>query len=411
MSEQTENTLNALFIVKTQQEASILSEVISSSGYKVNYTWIQNVMGLPEDINQTSWHIAIICVDSISNSLFDVFNAIKSIQKDVPIIGISAPNKNNISRGSLFAAGAKDVVLKSDNAHLLFVVAREVEVLNLRRAYEVLKTEVSNNFIIDQSMLAIEEVGDSDSMVEKIEKAIDRNSFKLLYQPIFGIQGDDWENYEVFSRLIDEDGSVIMPSDFIPVAERFGLMPSIDRIIVNNAIEKLSAIVEGRKLRFFVNLSSHSLVDPLMMEFIFKKLQKANLPPQSFVLEISKNTVLGRIEHAKNFNKTVKDLQLQFLLDHYEMEDTSLNYLSHIHVDYIKIHISLIESLMTDDEAALKIKKIIDVAKKNGIKSIAHGVENAGLMTKLYQCGVDYMQGYAVQPPTEFLDFDFGGGS
>lgn len=290
-----------------------------------------------------------------------------------------------------------------------FTLRKELEHTHLRRLYREARARLEEERVIDDSEFS--EPGDSDSlppMVEAIDHALENDRMELLFQPILSVADAGHENHEVFLRIQGNDG-YLMPGDFLPVAERYGLMPAIDRWVVERAIARFAKEQDrrehngGGRLRFFLNISLHSLVDPVAIREIVGNIRKAGLPAGSFVIELDKNTILSRLKMSKALNRHIKDMKLQFAMDHYDIDDNSLNYLKHVRLDFIKLNQSLIRDVHTHPERRDHVREIVSRVHESGIQVVASQVEKASELAMLYDAGVDHVQGYLIAEPSSEL--------
>lgn len=158
----------------------------------------------------------------------------------------------------------------------------------------------------------------------------------------------------------------------------------------------------GPKLRFFINLSLHTLVDAVAVDEIVQHIADAELPAGSFVIEVDKNTILSRLQKAKSLNRDIKRLQLQFAMDHYDIDDISLNYLEHLELDYIKLTRTLVHDIDRAPHRRKQTEAIVERAHQAGSRVIASQIEHARELAIMYERGVDCFQGYVIaQPATE----------
>lgn len=308
---------------------------------------------------------------------------------------------------------ADDVVDLEMPAQLEFTMRRTFEHVRLRRRFERARQELEQQHVIDDSAYESPETEDPvPSLAKTIDEALTNDRMELLFQPILAVEDDGFESHEVFLRIAGNDG-YLMPGDFLATAERYGLMPSIDRWVVEHAIqrfreERRQSGRAGRSaaLRFFINISSHSLVDSVAIAEITRAIARAKLPPGSIVIEVDRNTIVSRLRMSKELNKHVKKLQLQFSMDHFDIRDNSLNYLKHVELDYIKLNQALVREIHAAPQQQDNVRAIVDKAHRSGIGVIASQVEQARELAALFETGVDYIQGYLIAEPSNQLQHD-----
>lgn len=304
---------------------------------------------------------------------------------------------------------ASNVVDLEVPAQLDFVMRREFGHVLLRQRYEEIWLKLETERVIDDSEFA--KPADAEPVppiATMIDDALAREDLELLFQPILSVGDRQLESHEVFLRIRSGDG-YIMPGEFIPVAQRYGLMPSIDRWVVQQAIarfkeEQAARTESGRPLpRFFVNLSLHSLVDPVAIGEIINNIGNAELPPGSFVIEVDKDAILNRLKLSKSLNRKVKKMRLQFSLDHFDVDDNKLNYLKHVQLDFIKLNASLVRDLHRKPYNFDSIREIVRAAHDAGVEVIASQVESPRELAQLFEAGVDHIQGYLLAEPSNRL--------
>lgn len=276
-------------------------------------------------------------------------------------------------------------------------------------------TEVGNSISIEKEPRGKAAESILPALVSDVNEALEKDNFELVYQPIMSMHDHSVDNYEVFIRLQRGD-ELLLPEEFFPEAEKYGLMTAIDCWVVEHAIGKLNEEEDQRlevarqsrslprRVRFFINISGYSLVDKVVLSKLVKTMIAAKAGPERIVVDVDKHTVLSRLENARALNRNIKKLKLQFALNHYTEQDNSLDYLKHFSIDYLKIQASLIDNLEKDRRKQQAVKAIVKRARENGIKTMACTVESMATMSSLYQLGIDYMQGYAIAEPGCILE-------
>ncbi|MCK7580113.1 MAG: GGDEF domain-containing phosphodiesterase [Chromatiales bacterium] len=173
---------------------------------------------------------------------------------------------------------------------------------------------------------------------QRVKQAIRDNRFRLVYQPIEGIRAGTVEHYEVLLRLPSDSGEVVMPGVFLPVAQRFGLLAEIDRWVIRRALQTLAEFrAEGRNICFSINLSAQGLEDASLLELVGEMLVRHGLPPESVVFEITEQTAVRYLDHAQHVLQGLVALGCRLALDDFGKGFSSLSYLKHLPVEFIKI--------------------------------------------------------------------------
>jgi EAL domain-containing protein (putative c-di-GMP-specific phosphodiesterase class I) len=206
---------------------------------------------------------------------------------------------------------------------------------------------------------------------------------------------------EVLLRLRDAEGNESKPADFLQAAERYHLMPTLDRWVLQAAFAAVGAGVlklpKGRSVA--VNVSSQTLADPQFLEFVVECLDRSGVQPDQVCFELSESSVAANLSHGARFIAVLHGLGCQFALDDFGSGLGSFANLKQLSMDYLKIDGSFIRNLGTDDVSAAMVKAIIELAGSLGIKVIAEHVETEQAFAMLRAAKVDFVQGYAVGRP------------
>lgn len=240
--------------------------------------------------------------------------------------------------------------------------------------------------------------------ISKLKRAIDENHFRLFYQPIVPIQRDDTlKKCEILLRLADGD-QLIVPVDFIPAAERYNLMPAIDRWVVSSTFDAFRQIhaLETNELNgylFSINLSGASLADESLLSFVHAEFERSGVPPSAFCFEVTETAAIGNIASASTLIHELKELGCTFALDDFGSGFSSFNYLKNLPIDYLKIDGSFVKDMISDPINRSMVEAINNLGKLMGIKTIAEFVGNRETMEQLKEIGVDYAQGYVIAAP------------
>jgi EAL domain-containing protein (putative c-di-GMP-specific phosphodiesterase class I) len=341
----------------------------------------------------------------------EIVTFMKAVSADPPGLVLVAAGISPADYVQVAALQAADIVNSEVPAQFPFVIKREIKNVRTKRKLRKVVRKLEDETVADITEYELSEEGeDLAPMVSTIDQALKSNRLELLFQPILAVQPDGYDNYEIFLRIRNND-DYVMPKNFLPVAEQYGLMPAIDRWVVKNSIVRFKAEQQvrqikkqGRPLRFFVNISGHSLVDEVIMGGIITEIVSAKLDPGGFVLEVNKNTILSRLQKVKSLNQNIKKLKLQFAIDHYEESDIALDYLRHIDLDYIKLNKEIMDGVQGDKQKREAIREIVKKARSSNIKVIASQVEDAAVLPLLYEVGVDYIQGYLIAEPGTRLE-------
>jgi diguanylate cyclase (GGDEF)-like protein/PAS domain S-box-containing protein len=239
---------------------------------------------------------------------------------------------------------------------------------------------------------------------ERILRALREDRFEPWFQPILDLRDGSVHHYEALARMRDEAGGVLLPGAFIDIAEKFGLVTSIDRMIVEKTLLVQSETRrQGKDIYFDVNLSGKDLGDEDFMAFIAATITKTEADPSRLIFEITETAAISDIALAAGFIKALKSLGCRFSLDDFGVGFTSFVYLKELGVDFIKIDGSFVKRLHESPDDQLFVKAMAEVARGLGIKSVAEFVEREDTVELLKKFGVDYAQGYLIGKPSPAL--------
>lgn len=239
-----------------------------------------------------------------------------------------------------------------------------------------------------------------------IQDALQGDEMHLFCHPIEPTVCDGpTTSFEILIRLEDKSGQFVSPLNFLPAAERFQLMPTIDQWVV----EKVLAMIEGqeatlakRKCRFTVNLSGQSLSDDRFKDLLLTRLDAHPLPRHLLAFEVTETTAISNFENALSFLSALRARGCYVYLDDFGTGFSSFEYLNKLPVDAVKIDGSFIRGLPNDSIAVAIVRAINEVAHVMGVETIAEYVENDAIRRTLADVGVNFVQGYAVGRPKPF---------
>jgi diguanylate cyclase (GGDEF)-like protein len=248
-------------------------------------------------------------------------------------------------------------------------------------------------------------------IVGKLRDALANDSFRLDAQPILPLRGNYGRpRFELLIRMLGERGEIIPPGKFLSAAERYQLMPTVDRWVVTRSCELLSAhaAAVGEDIaRFAINLSGQSLQDETFLPFVVDTIKNSGLPPNVLCFELTETATVGNLDRAQSFLRVLQDLGCQFALDDFGTGVSSLAYLKDLSVNYLKIDGSFVRDSITNSRSESMIKAIAQLAKVMCIETVAEYVETDLLRARMADLGVDYGQGFAMgkhQPLEQLLE-------
>jgi diguanylate cyclase (GGDEF)-like protein/PAS domain S-box-containing protein len=203
---------------------------------------------------------------------------------------------------------------------------------------------------------------------------------------------------EVLLRLEDGDGEVVPPAAFLPAAERYHLMPLVDRWVVRNVFRALARHVPAPGAAFCLNLSGQTLCDPEFLPFVQRELVESKVRPQCLCFEVTETAAITHMSRAVQFIGALRDAGCRFALDDFGSGLSSFNYLKSMIVDFLKIDGAFVRDALDDETDLAVVTSINQVAHIMGIHTIAECVESAAIREAMARVGVDYGQGYALAP-------------
>jgi len=242
-----------------------------------------------------------------------------------------------------------------------------------------------------------------------VQKAIDDGRFKLLYQPILSLRGSDKEHYEVLLRMVDEQSNEISPNEFLSTAAKIGATTKIDRWVILESIKVLSEHrKKGNETHLIVNLSRESMLDSTLPPWLAVAFKAADLPPDAIVFQLGEIDINDHLNVAGTFTKQIDKLGSSCSISRFGCALNPLNVLKHVTCSHVKIDGSFTQELQNaTDEATKALNELVSELHQQDKITIVPFVENASVLSKLWQSGVHYIQGYYLQGPSEDMDYDF----
>jgi diguanylate cyclase (GGDEF)-like protein/PAS domain S-box-containing protein len=246
--------------------------------------------------------------------------------------------------------------------------------------------------------------------VSRITNAVEEDRFELYYQPIIGIgkrHNERRRHYELLLRMRDEDGELVGPNQFIPAAERYNLMSTLDRWVIHQALSELADRSEDGEARYTIaiNLSGTSLSEDRFLDFVIEELKSQKLPAGAICFEITETAAISNLARVVHFMQTLKKLGCKFSLDDFGSGLSSFTYLKNLPVDYLKIDGQFIRNVAEDSVDEEMVRAIHKVGNAMGIESIAERVENREVLDKLGALGVEFAQGFYIARPASVSQF------
>jgi diguanylate cyclase (GGDEF)-like protein/PAS domain S-box-containing protein len=239
--------------------------------------------------------------------------------------------------------------------------------------------------------------------LQVLQSALRDGRFELYAQPIVAVDAQVplGPGLEVLLRLKDENGATVMPAEFMVAAERYRLMPHVDRWVVQTALAALGRgavrLAAGRSL--CINLSGQTLGDAAFLEFVVDCLDRTGVAPDRVCFEVTENSVITNIEHARRFIGVLHGMGCRFALDDFGRGLSSFANLRNLSLDYLKIDGHFIRNLASDNVNQAMVTAMIKLARSLDFQVVAEQVEDMSALDWVRRMGVDFVQGYQVGRP------------
>ena len=245
-----------------------------------------------------------------------------------------------------------------------------------------------------------EKMGSDLIWKDRVHEALEDEKFVLAFQPIKPTTGEEPSRYEVLVRMKTSSDTLYFPGDFIPTAEKFGLIRELDIWVVRQALSVLSSLPESYShVSFTVNLSGLSVGEPAMFDLIKTALEASNIDRDRVIFEVTESAAFQDLTLAIEFIDKIKKLGCRIALDDFGVGFSSFSYLKQLHANILKIDGSFIRDINNSKEDQLFVKALVDVARGMGMMTVAEFVETEEVYETVRSLGVDYVQGYYIGKP------------
>jgi len=240
------------------------------------------------------------------------------------------------------------------------------------------------------------------AMLEQLQLALEGHGFVLYAQPIAPLRpGDPANHLEVLLRLAGEDGAILPPSSFVPVAERHGLMPQIDRWVVRNALiwwagQHSRPAIPGC---LAINLSAQSLADDRFLDDLLREFGLAGIDPATLIFEITETQAIADLDRASGLLASLRAQGCLTALDDFGTGHCSFRYLRELPIDFLKIAGNFVRAMDDNPIDVTLVGAMNTLGHKLGIRTIAECVETPAALEGVYGLGMDFAQGYSISVP------------
>jgi multidomain signaling protein FimX len=236
--------------------------------------------------------------------------------------------------------------------------------------------------------------------VKHIKAALMENRFRLVQQPIASLQGDDPGMFDVLVRMIDHQGKEVLPSEFMAAAGRNDLLKNIDRWVVGAS---LSFAAQKKPECLFVRLSRETARDGGFIEWLDNHLRTSRAEPVRLCFQVTEEGAASHVPEVKALAAALRERRFRFALEGFGSGRDSQGLLESMPLDFVKIDGTITQGLAADQQLQLRVRVLVEAARKRGIQTIGERVEDANTMAVLWQLGVQYIQGYFVNEPEEVV--------
>ncbi len=242
--------------------------------------------------------------------------------------------------------------------------------------------------------------------ISRLQRAMDKNNMLLFCQEIRPARPDPQlrPRLEILLRIVDED-MLVSPAAFIPAAERYNLMPKVDRWVLANTFEFLKARDLSRWEAVNINLSGQSICDESFLYFLIECIKETAIDPEFFCFEITETAAIADLNSAASFMEVLQKMGCQFALDDFGAGLSSFAYLKNLPIDFLKIDGAFVKGMNDSHVDHAMLEAINHIGHVMGIKTIAEYVESDKLLEQVRDIGVDYVQGYAISKPAPLEEY------
>lgn len=319
-------------------------------------------------------------------------------------------------------------LLKKAEGHLFDIGGRSVQLTLSIGVAGIGEQNAQGQQVVERALRCLEQLTDGNALklydpaeelaaaasrgnlVAMVQQALDSNGFQLLFQPIISLHGDEHENYEVLLRLHTPQGEPVAPAEFLTAAQDSGLAEKVDRWVLLNAIRLLCEHrAKGHNTHLFIPLGAASLQDPMLLPWLSAALKAARLPADALVLQFCEPDAVAYLKQAKTLSQGLGELHCKVALSQFGGALNPFNTLRHLHVDFVKIDGSFIDNL-ADAERQENLKSLIAGLHAQAKLTVVPNVDNASMLSTLWQTGVNYVQGLYLQGPSLRMDYEFASG-
>ncbi|MBL3621388.1 EAL domain-containing protein [Pseudomonas syringae pv. actinidiae] len=352
-------------------------------------------------VNDTGGHAAgdefgVLLVDCTASTAHDIAEALREIVQGLHFMWKGRPFMTTVSIGLVHLGDTPATLEGSLSAADMACYMAKEKGRNRVQVYSVDDLTLSMRF------------GEM-AWIQRLHMAMDENRFCLYAQEIASIkdQGSEVRHIEILLRLRDESGRMVVPDNFIPAAERYGLMTTLDRWVVQNVFKVIARCQSDDRHQVpqalcAINLSGSSIGDDTFLEYLKQQFKAFAVAPEMICFEITETSAIADLDSAILFINELKALGCQFSLDDFCSGMSSFAYLKHLPVDFLKIDGSFVKDMLDNPINKAMVEVINNIGHVMGKRTIAEYVETPQVESALQEMGVDFAQGYLIARPELF---------
>jgi multidomain signaling protein FimX len=332
-----------------------------------------------------------------------------------------------LARAGAICRSMRDLIVTVDDVTLMFgyslgiglindtTVSAETPIAHAVKALELLHKERAQNknalariYEPEVAKASQEREHTEKQVAQMVQKALDQGRFKLLFQPILSLRGSDKEHYEVLLRLQESDSEDLTPAEFFGVAEQMGAMVRIDRWVILESVKMLAEHRgKGHNTRMIIHLSESTIRDKSLVPWLAVAFKAAKLTPDGLILQLNEVDVNNNLNHAKELTFALQALGCDVCINHFGCVLHPFAVLSHLAANFVKVDGSFTQELQSGHSEPKALSDLVGQLHQLEKITIVPFVENASVLSKLWQSGVHFIQGYYLQGPAEKMDFNF----
>lgn len=274
-------------------------------------------------------------------------------------------------------------------------------------AMEKVRAEGGNKALLFEPEIS-QDNNDEESIAVAVQHALDNDRFRLLFQPIISLRGSEEEYYEVYLRMVNDKDEEISPNRFLESAANIGACNKIDRWVILESIKMLSQHrSKGNKTKLIVNISRQSLCDESLLPWLGVAFKAAKLPTDAVVFQVNEVDVTNHLNAAKAFAEGLLKLKTLLSISNFGCSLNPFNTIKHVPASLIKVDGSFTTDIQNNNANPETLINLIEQLHTENKITVVPFVENASVLSTLWQAGAHYIQGHYLQEPTQNMSYDF----